>query len=480
MKHFRSHLWLTLSAIIAFCSGPALLSSCISDAMTTSPSDILTFSRDTVSFDTVFTGVGTPTARLVVSNRAKKGINITSIRFRNPDSHFRMNVDGQSGSDFHDIEIRGRDSIYMFIECLIPEDEGNKPRLIEDSLEFVTNGVTQTVLLEAWGQNVTRLRAVTIDKDTRLTAERPYVVFDSLVVAEGASLTVDPGTQLLFHDKAYMRVKGRLEAIGTAEAKIDMRGDRLDNVLPDVEYDIMSGQWKGIRIAPQSFENRMDYVDMRSTVNGLVIDSCANIDRTKLSLLNSWLHNSNGSVLTAPYCRVDATGCCFSEAADAVVSLTGGLFNFLQCTFANNFLFAAISGPLVNMEHVIPPEDAATPPTLPFMEAEFMNCILYGIPADTNHETLEGSEVFFRWCSLKSKGENDNNFIECLWDTDPLFLTDRPIYYFNYRLAADSPVRAAGNPAFVTPQAMTDMDGVNRLATGNPSLGAYQYVELGN
>lgn len=46
--------------------------SCISDAVSTSPNDILTFSRDTVSFDTVFTDLGTPTARLIVANRAKK------------------------------------------------------------------------------------------------------------------------------------------------------------------------------------------------------------------------------------------------------------------------------------------------------------------------------------------------------------------------------------------------------------------------
>ena len=49
---------------------------------------------------------------------------------------------------------------------------------------------------------------------------------------------------------------------------IDMRGDRLDNVLPDVGYDILAGQWRGITIAPESFDNRLEYVDMRSTTDG--------------------------------------------------------------------------------------------------------------------------------------------------------------------------------------------------------------------
>lgn len=193
---------------------PIFFSSCINDVMTTSPNDVLTFSRDTVSFDTVFTDLGTPTARLIVSNRAKKGISISSIRFKNPDTKFRFNVDGQAGTEFHDVEIRAKDSIYVFIECYIPETEGNVPQLVEDELEFVTNGVSQSVLCEAWGQNVTRLRGTVIDRDTRLTADRPYVIFDSLLVKPGATLTVDPGVQLLFHDKARMRVEGTLLALG--------------------------------------------------------------------------------------------------------------------------------------------------------------------------------------------------------------------------------------------------------------------------
>ena len=66
---FSGLIAVLLAAVASICA-PSLLTSCISDAITTSPSDVLTFSRDTVSFDTVFTDVGTPTARLVVHNRA--------------------------------------------------------------------------------------------------------------------------------------------------------------------------------------------------------------------------------------------------------------------------------------------------------------------------------------------------------------------------------------------------------------------------
>lgn len=452
-----------------------ILSSCISDAVSTSSSDTLAFSRDTVNFDTVFTDLGTPTARLIVFNRNKKGVDISSIKLRKDDSNFSINVDGRSGKVFNDVEIRGKDSIYVFIECFIPETATSEPYLVEDELEFVTNGITQTVRLEAYGQNVTRLKAARITSDLTLDSGRPIVVFDSLVVEKGATLRILPDTRMLFHDGAELIVHGRIEAVGEPGKLIQMRGDRLDNVLPDVGYDILAGQWRGMRISAESFDNRLEYVDMRSTAIGLSLDSCADLSKTKLLLRNSWLHNSQGSALSTKYAKVEAYGCCFSEAGEAVVSLTGGDLRFVQCTFANNYLFSAIANPIVSLYHLLP--EHTNDNNLPLMKASFENSIIYGLTSDINEGDLTGSNVFFRYVSLKSAGEDDANFINCLWDTDPLFLTDRPEYYFNYHVQPDSPVIGMGDSAYVGSECLIDIDGVNRLANGNPTLGAYAKPE---
>ena len=449
-----------------------LAPSCISDEFTDSPEATLSFSTDTVSFGTVFTDLTTPTARLLVFNRNSKGVNISSIRFQNPDSPFRMNVDGVSGSSFSDVEIRGNDSIYVFLECYLEETDSSVPQLTSDKLEFVTNGVTQTLEVEAWGWNVTRLPGVTISEDTRFTAEKPYIIFDTLTVNPGATLIIDPGAWILFHDKAAMNVKGTLLAQGAQDRMIRMSGDRLDDVLPDTPYDLLAGQWGGINIAPESFGNRIEYVDMRSTVSGLQIDSCGDISKSKLVIFNSWLHNSQGNVLNSKYAAVDAYGCCFSDAAGAVVKLTGGRHRFIQCTIANAYLFSSLYQPNLMLSHCLPDESAEN--TNPLMEAAFENCIIWGeIGEPIQPGDLTGSDVFMRYVLFKADGTDDSNFINCIWNENPLYLTIRDDYYFNYRLQPDSPAIGRGNPAYVNQQTILDMDGLNRLANGNPTLGAY-------
>lgn len=462
-------------ALLLMLSAAFLQTSCIDDSFTTSPADVLTFSRDTVSFDTVFTDVGTPTARLVVHNHASKAVNISEIRFRNENSNFQLNVDGMSGKVFHDIEIRGKDSIYVFIECFISPTATAEPYLVEDQLDFTTNGVRQEVQVEAWGQNVTRLHALTIDSDMTLTAERPYIIFDSLTVGRNARLTIEKGAKVLFHDKASLVVHGSLVAEGTPDAMIDLRGDRLDNVLPDAPYDILANQWNGIRITRESFDNRLSHVNMRSTSVGIDIDSCGDLSRRKLLLVNSWLHNSGGNVLTSRHAWVDAYGVCFSEAAGAVVSLTGGKHTMQQCTFANNYLFGAPYNAIVYLDGIKETEN--TPGGNPLMEASFENCIIYGMGVPISPSDLTGSKVYLRYVLFGVKGEDDDNFLNCIWESDPLFLTRRSDYYFNYHVAPDSPAIGAGNPAFVTELSLYDMNGNNRLSDGKPTLGAYQKPE---
>ena len=421
---------------------------CIEDDFTTSSSDLPEFSTDTLAFDTVLTDVGTATRQFVVYNRHKKMLNISSIKIAgNSRGRFYLNVDGVTGEEFHDVEIRGNDSIFVFVEAFIDPSDDNNPILLEDKLEFVTNGVAQQVVITAWGQNVERLYSPLVAEDTHFTADRPYVIFDTLRVAEGATLTLDAGTRLYFHNKAAMVVDGRLLANGTTELPIDLRGDRIDKVVGDIGFDIMSGQWDGVRFTASSYGNEMRHVYMRGTKTDVQRD---------IGLF-------------------DALGCELSDAHNAVASLTGGRYSFVNCTLGNYYLFSFINEPILSLYYLLPDDNDGT---TPLMTANFDNCIFYGLASGINEGDLTGSAVQLRNCLLQSAGEDDDNFIECVWEGDPKFYVVRDEYVFDYRLKNESDAIGKGNPALCPTEIAADRYGVTRLhPDGTIDIGAYTWVE---
>jgi hypothetical protein len=104
-------------------------------------------------------------------------------------------VDGLKGTYFQDVEVRPKDSLYVFIEVTVNPNGTNQPLLIEDSVIFTTNGVRQAVKLQAFGQDVVLCKGGTIlAKDTLLTSKQPYLVYDSLVIAKERYCNTRTGT----------------------------------------------------------------------------------------------------------------------------------------------------------------------------------------------------------------------------------------------------------------------------------------------
>lgn len=438
------------------------LTSCIEDGFTSSPSSQPTYSTDTLFIGDIFTGEGTPTSTFKVYNPNSKGIVIKNIRFRDSGTgdYFRVNVDGVSGVEFNDVEIRAKDSIFVLVEAHMPENGFDAPRVVNAPLDFVVNGVTSTVIINMSGRDVNRLAAVTIGRDTTFTSARPFLITDSLVVAAGATLTIGEGTILHFHDKASMTVHGTLVVDGLASAPVSFVGDRSGNVVGGIPYELMSGQWEGIRFSETSRNNSLRYLSMRNSMWGIELDSIP-AGETALELLNCQLRNTKSRVLTSDYAPVVAVGCEFAEAPDGVVYLRGGDHHFVNCTFSNNYLFAAITGSLLTFDG----DD---------LVATVDNSILYGIGGMISPSDIKGRPFVFRNCLLKPGGTNDDNFIDCLWDADPLFHTVREDYLFDYRLREGSPAIGIADAGLIPAYGRTDFFGMSRGDA--PDLGAYVYA----
>ena len=452
----------------------SLLTSCIDDDFTTNPSHVLAFSTDTVAFDTVFTTIGSSTRSFRVYNPNKKSLNISSIKLADAErSGFHINVDGMSGDQFTDVEIRGKDSIFVFVEANIDPTNQDNPIFIVDSIVFLTNGVQQDVQLTAYGQDVIIKRGETFTTDTRLTADRPYLIYDSLVVAPGATLQIDPGARVHFHNRASLLVQGRLQAEGTQEAPIQIRGDRLDRLFADLPYDNLGGQWDGIRFYPESFGNTISYAYVRGMTSGIVLDSCAT-EETRLEIANSRIRNSSGNLITSNYSRLDCRNSELSDAGGAVLALTGGIAHFTHCTIVNYYFYDIITAPIVTMSHCAVADSIQG--GAPLLRASFNNSILCGNTAELSSIDFIGSHVFFRSCLFNSMGEDDDNFINTVWGGMPRFKAlGEEHYYYNYELGSEkSDAIGKGDPAFAVPPLDKDMYGNPR--TERVDIGAYQYT----
>lgn len=448
--------------------------SCIDDSFTTLSSDQPEFSVDTLKMGVVFTDAMTATHRFTVSNPASKSLSISRISLSGDGAEFfRLNVDGFSGREFNDVEIRGKDSIFVFVEATLPENHDELPIEINANIDFLTNGSERSVVLSAFGQDVNRLHGMTISEDFDLRGVKPYQIFDSLVVAENATLTIAAGTRLLFHDKSTLIVRGRLLCEGTAESPVTFAGDRTGNVVSDISFDLMSRQWEGIEFLPGSKGNRLSHTIVKNTVNGIVIDGeGAGEGETDLTLRNSRLRNSGATVLAAFHANVTATGCEFAEGGGGLIYLQGGKHIMNHCTIANYYLFSVIGGPGLMLSHTS--QEDADESGLPYLQADITNSILYGLGTDMSPGDLTGTAVTLRHCLLKSKGTDDENFISCIWDADPLYYTIRNEYLFDYRLKNESPAIGAGDPELTLPEASVDAYGLSRGTA--PDLGAYVFT----
>src|ERR1035437_957402 len=198
--------------------GVISISSCKKDHITTDSSAKIGFSTSSILFDTVFTTVGSTTKTFLVYNRNSQSIKISSIRLaRGTASNFRINVNGLKGVQFSDIEIRAKDSMFVFVEVTVNPNNSNSPLVIRDSIVFQTNGNMQDVHLEAWGQNAYFYTPnifpangfpgySNISCDAVWKNDKPHVIYAYAVVDSGCTLTIESGTKVYMHPGAVLYV----------------------------------------------------------------------------------------------------------------------------------------------------------------------------------------------------------------------------------------------------------------------------------
>jgi hypothetical protein len=453
----------------------------LDDKYSTNQNHLLTFSKDTLAFDTVFTTIGSATKTLMVYNENRSALNIESISLaQNGSNGFRINIDGRKGREFSNIGILPRDSMYIFVEITVDPTDQNQPLEVKDSLIFRYNGIRQSILLQAYGQDAHIYKGgVTINSDTTLTAERPYLVYDSLVFASGTTTTIEQGARFYMHDKAKIIIDGTVIARGTMEEPIIFRGDRLDEMLEGrLSYDNTPGQWSGITIGSDSYDNVFEHVTVRSANYGIICHE-SSPERMKISIGNSQITNITTNLLYSVNCRIDAYNSEFTNAGDSLIYLEQGEYNFAHCTIANFITLTSRTAPSV----IISEETGESG-----IQVSLDNCIIDGsYSTEINVPKIrEGIAYRFNHCFIKNAEKDEPQYTESIFSRGSLIYHKRGgeenQYNFDFRLKLlgvegliSSDVIGQGDPE-IAKRYPTDRYGISR--DNSVDIGAYQYVHI--
>lgn len=316
-----------------------MLSACHKDEVVTNDRNArLTFSSDSILFDTVFTSIGSTNRRLQVFNYNKNALNISEIKLAGGNtSPFSININGQSLSAKNNIKLNGNDSLNIFVKVTINPNLQDAPFIVQDSIIFNTNGNRQVIQLAAYGQNAVFINNGLINTNTTWTKKQPYIIYKSVTVASGTTLNIEPGSKIYFHKDAKMIIEGSLKAKGTVQNNIVFCSDRLEPLFQDE-----AGQWNGLYFRASSINSTIENAVIKNGIVGITSDSLSNNTNPKLLLNSSIIKNMQVAGYIGYHSNLTAfNSLIYNCGSYLIYAIGGGNYNLKQNTFAAyNFYFA--------------------------------------------------------------------------------------------------------------------------------------------
>lgn len=477
----------------------------------------LSFSKDTVYLDTVFTNIGSSTYTLKVYNKSDKNISIPSLKLgKGMTSKYRLMVDGMPGQEFQNVEMLAKDSMYIFVSVTADVADSNPTDFLytdqilfgegsnQQKVELVTliqdavflypqkygDGTTETLPIggdEIYGFFLDEADA-TNGNELHWTNTKPYVIYGYAAVPSNKTLLVDAGARVHFHadsglivaNNGSLQINGTPSLTASLENEVIFEGDRLEP-----EFSEVPGQWGTIWLTPGSTNNQISNLTIKNATVGLLVTGNDGTPTPTLDIENTQIYNCANVGLLARTGNIEGRNVVINNCGQTSLACTiGGSYDFTHCTFANYWSSPSQTCLILNDYY----ETDSGVETVDLDKADFKNCIFYGSSNLSINLTQKSSDVndynySFKNCLIKFIDSNNlinnelydfpnnSNYIDCIYSLN--YNSNLPRFENpnknKFNILINSSVIGLG---IYYPYAPKDILNFDRPT--NPDLGAYQ------
>ncbi len=422
------------------------------------------FSTDTLRFDTVLTGTRSPSYRVMLFNPNKYGVIIPSVGLQGADSPYTITLNGETGRRFTNVKILGKDSLLLLIDVQLPVNNQAAPQLAREYVE-IGGAARPFLVMEAWGQDATFYSGLhLITDDTVWDSLAPYVIQDSLLVTENATLTINEGVHVIMRPGSFFFVAGRLITAGSAKKQVVFRNERTD-----ANYKNAPGQWGAIYFLEGSSGNSLNHTVIKNGDIGLRIGTPDDDDVPDVTLSNCVIANMSSDGILAFSSDVYAYNTVVYNSARYLAGhFAGGNYRYEHCTFSNypNDFFREDPAVLFADNLLLDNEELLVAP----LAIQIVNSVVWGTePEEIEINTEGGTASIFQ--VRNSLLKTTNSLLQAgdnITDKPPRFFNE---FLYDYRPDSLSPLINAGTNRNI------ELDILGLPRDSLPDIGAYEWRE---
>jgi len=417
----------------------------------------LFFSKNSITFDTVFSGLPSITKQLKIYNQSSQAILINEISLEN-NNRYILNINGVNENISKEVEIPSKDSLYIFIELNAVDLDQDEPRIIEDHILFSFNSKIQKLPIKSWTQDVILFSNNEIETQT-WTKDRPYFIDKSLVLGENQNLLVQAGTRVYFQKGAGLHIKGELNIEGSIEEPVFFGSSRREEL-----YKNVPGQWEGLSFHTESKDNFISHLQLENAIKG--IDAQSDIDNNIIEIEYSQFLNFTKTGIKTQNYNLKMHDVIVSNCGEQNILLEGkGDFEFSHCNFINFWQISSRTNACLSYLTNQTNEKSL----------KIYNSIIYG--SNSNElETNYINNIEIKNCLIRLDDKKQNilssSFESCIFNTDPNFI-DR--HKHNYNLNSNSILIDNAKLDFANLYPL-DFNGNSRLSDTAPDIGSFEFI----